>query len=205
VSDQVRVTLPDGSVREIASGTTARGVAESIGAGLARAAVAARVDGAVWDLDRPIERDVSLAILTDRDPDALAVLRHSAAHVLATAVRELFPGAGIGFGPPIEDGFYYDFEVPRPFTPEDLERIESRMSQVAKADYPFVSGPCPARSSRTSPRSGCAIRCSSSTRSTRCRPTSAAIRRRRCSRCSIPSRTPRSTITTSIWTTTSPT
>jgi threonyl-tRNA synthetase len=138
VSDQVRVTLPDGSVREIASGTTARGVAESIGAGLARAAVAARVDGAVWDLDRPIERDVSLAILTDRDPDALAVLRHSAAHVLATAVRELFPGAGIGFGPPIEDGFYYDFEVPRPFTPEDLERIESRMSQVAKADYPFV-------------------------------------------------------------------
>jgi threonyl-tRNA synthetase len=138
VSDQVRVTLPDGSVREIASGTTARGVAESIGAGLARAAVAARVDGAVWDLDRPIERDVSLAILTDRDPDALAVLRHSAAHVLATAVRELFPGAGIGFGPPIEDGFYYDFEVPRPFTPEDLERIESRMSQVAQADYPFV-------------------------------------------------------------------
>ena len=85
-----------------------------------------------------IERDVSLAILTDRDPDALEVLRHSAAHVLATAVRELFPGAGIGFGPPIEDGFYYDFEVPRPFTPEDLERIEARMGEVAQADYPFV-------------------------------------------------------------------
>jgi len=138
VSDTVRVTLPDGSVRDVASGTTVRAVAEGIGAGLARAAVAAKVDGAVWDLDRPIERDVSLAILTDRDPEALEVLRHSAAHVLATAVRDLFPSAGIGFGPPIEDGFYYDFEVPRPFTPEDLERIEAKMGEVAKADYPFV-------------------------------------------------------------------
>ena len=138
MSDLVQVTLPDGSVRAVPSGTTARAIAESIGAGLARAAVAARVDGAVWDLDRPIDRDVSLAILTDRDPEALEVLRHSAAHVLATAVRELVPGAGIGFGPPIEDGFYYDFEVPRPFTPEDLERIEARMGQVAQADYPFV-------------------------------------------------------------------
>jgi len=138
VSGGVRITLPDGSVRELPRGTTARGVAEGIGAGLARAAVAAKVDGAVWDLDRPIERDVSLAILTDRDPEALEVLRHSAAHVLATAVRDLFPSAGIGFGPPIEDGFYYDFEVPRPFTPEDLERIEAKMGEVAKADYPFV-------------------------------------------------------------------
>jgi threonyl-tRNA synthetase len=138
VSDRVRITLPDGSTREVAAGTTARQVAEGIGAGLARAAVAAKVDGSVWDLDRPIDRDVSLAILTERDPEALEVLRHSAAHVLATAVREIFPGAGIGFGPPIEDGFYYDFDVPRPFTPEDLERIESRMGDVAKADYPFV-------------------------------------------------------------------
>jgi threonyl-tRNA synthetase len=138
VSGAVRVTLPDGSVREVPRGTTARAVAESIGAGLARAAVAAKVDGAVWDLDRPIDRDVSLAILTERDPEALEVLRHSAAHVLATAVRDLFPGAGIGFGPPIEDGFYYDFEVPRPFTPEDLELIEAKMGEVAKADYPFV-------------------------------------------------------------------
>ena len=138
MSDTVRVTLPDGGVRDVASGTTVRTVAEGIGAGLARAAVAAKVDGAVWDLDRPIERDVSLAILTDRDPEALEVLRHSAAHVLATAVRDLFPSAGIGFGPPIEDGFYYDFEVPRPFTPEDLERIEAKMGEVAKADYPFV-------------------------------------------------------------------
>jgi threonyl-tRNA synthetase len=138
VSAAVRVTLPDGSVRDVPSGTTARTVAEGIGAGLARAAVAARVNGAVWDLDRPIERDVSLAILTERDPESLEVLRHSAAHVLATAVRDLFPNAAIGFGPPIEDGFYYDFEVPRPFTPEDLARIEARMGEVAKADYPFV-------------------------------------------------------------------
>jgi threonyl-tRNA synthetase len=134
----VKVTLPDGSVREVASGSTARAVAEGIGPGLARAAIAAKVDGAVWDLDRPIERDVSLAILTEKDPEALEVLRHSAAHVLATAVREIFPGAGIGFGPPIEDGFYYDFEVPRPFTPEDIEKIEARMGEVAKSDYPFV-------------------------------------------------------------------
>ena len=133
----VRVTLPDGSVREVPAGTTPRQVAESIGPGLARAAVAARVDGAVQDLSRPIDRDVSLALLTDKDPAALEVLRHSSAHILATAVRELFPGAGIGFGPPIEDGFYYDFDVPRPFTPEDLAAIEAKMAEVVKRDFPF--------------------------------------------------------------------
>jgi threonyl-tRNA synthetase len=138
VSGTIKVTLPDGSVREVAAGTTPRAVAEAIGPGLARAAVAAKVDGTIRDLDRPLESDTRLAILTDRDPEALDVLRHSAAHVLATAVRDVFPGAGIGFGPPIEDGFYYDFEVPRPFTPEDLEKIEAKMGEVAKADYPFV-------------------------------------------------------------------
>jgi len=135
---QIRLTLPDGSVREVPAGTTGRAVAQSIGPGLAKAALAARVGGAVWDLDRPIEQDAAFAILTDRDPAALEVLRHSTAHILATAVRELFPGAGIGFGPPIEDGFYYDFEVPRPFTPEDLEAIEKKMAEVAERDYPFV-------------------------------------------------------------------
>src|SRR6266853_3929033 len=105
---------------------------------LARAALAARVDGAIRDLDRPLEADATLAILTERDPEALEVLRHSSAHILATAVRELFPGTGIGFGPPIEDGFYYDFQVDRPFTPEDLERIERQMEDVAKRDYPFL-------------------------------------------------------------------
>jgi threonyl-tRNA synthetase len=134
----IELTLPDGSVRKVPSGTSARQVAESIGAGLARAALAARINGAVRDLDRPIESDATLAILTDRDPESLEVLRHSAAHILATAVRDIFPGAGIGFGPPIEDGFYYDFDVPRPFTPEDLERIEARMADVVKSDFPFV-------------------------------------------------------------------
>lgn len=134
----VRLTLPDGSVRVVPAGTTSREVAQGIGAGLARAAVAARVDGQVRDLDRPLTSDSSFAVLTDKDPAALDVLRHSAAHILATAVRELFPKAAIGFGPPIEDGFYYDFEVERPFTPEDLEQIEKKMGEVAARDYPFV-------------------------------------------------------------------
>lgn len=134
----VRLTLPDGSVRVVPSGTTSREVAQSIGAGLARAAVAARIEGQVRDLDRPLTEDSSFAILTDKDPAALDVLRHSAAHILATAVRELFPQAAIGFGPPIEDGFYYDFGVERPFTPEDLDQIEKKMVEVAARDYPFV-------------------------------------------------------------------
>jgi threonyl-tRNA synthetase len=138
VSATIRVTLPDGSVREVPSGTTSRQIAEGIGAGLARAALAARVNGSIWDLDRPLEADTTLAILTERDPDALEVLRHSSAHIMATAVRELFPSAGIGFGPPIEDGFYYDFQVDRPFTPEDLARIEAKMAEVAARDYPFT-------------------------------------------------------------------
>jgi threonyl-tRNA synthetase len=134
----IRVTLPDGSQREAKAGTTARQIAEGIGPGLARAALAARVDGEIWDLDRPLQSDASIAILTERDPEALELLRHSSAHILATAVRELFPNAGIGFGPPIEDGFYYDFQVDRPFTPEDLERLEAKMAEVAARDFPFV-------------------------------------------------------------------
>jgi threonyl-tRNA synthetase len=134
----VRVTLPDGSQREAPAGTTARQIAEGIGPGLARAALAARVNGEIWDLDRPLESDASIAILTERDPEALELLRHSSAHILATAVRELFPSAGIGFGPPIEDGFYYDFQVDRPFTPEDLERLQVKMAEVAARDFPFV-------------------------------------------------------------------
>ena len=134
----IRLTLPDGTEREAAAGTTGGDVAQDIGPGLARAAIVARVDGEVYDLDRPIETDAEFAILTDRDPEALAVLRHSTAHILATAVRELFPGAGIGFGPAIADGFYYDFEVPRPFTPDDLESIEDKMREVVARDYPFV-------------------------------------------------------------------
>jgi threonyl-tRNA synthetase len=138
MSDSIKVTLPDGSVREVPRGTSARQIAEGIGPGLARAALAARVNGAVWDLDRPLDADTTLAILTERDPEALEVLRHSSAHIMATAVRELFPNAAIGFGPAIEDGFYYDFQVDRPFTPEDLARIEAKMAEVGQRDYPFT-------------------------------------------------------------------
>ncbi|HWO88517.1 MAG TPA: threonine--tRNA ligase [Gemmatimonadales bacterium] len=132
------LTLPDGTERRVSEGTTAREVAASIGPGLLKAAVAARLDGELVELDRPLTRSGRFQLLTEKDPDALYCLRHSAAHVLATAVRRVFPEAGIGFGPPIEDGFYYDFEVPRPFTPEDLEQIEKEMNEVVKADYPFV-------------------------------------------------------------------
>ncbi|HTH66580.1 MAG TPA: threonine--tRNA ligase [Gemmatimonadales bacterium] len=134
----LHITLPDGSTRVLPAGATARELAAQIGPGLAKAAIAARVNGEVRDLARPLPDGASVAILTDKDPQALDVLRHSAAHVLATAVRQLFPKAGIGFGPPIEDGFYYDFEVPTPFTPEDLERIEAKMREVQAADHPFV-------------------------------------------------------------------
>jgi threonyl-tRNA synthetase len=135
---EIRVTLPDGSVKPLPAGSTGAELARAIGPGLAKAALAVRVNGEVRDLARPLPDGATVAILTDKDPQALDVLRHSSAHVLATAVRQLFPHARIGFGPPIEDGFYYDFEVPAPFTPEDLERIEAKMKEVAAADYPFV-------------------------------------------------------------------
>ncbi len=136
-SDPIHITLPDGKVLELPQGSTAADVAASIGPGLAKAAVAAVVNGETVGLMEPIEGDAELSILTDRDPAALTVLRHSAAHVLATAVRELRPGAGIGFGPAIEEGFYYDFDVDAPFTPEDLAAFEQKMAEVAAADQPF--------------------------------------------------------------------
>ncbi len=135
---EIRVTLPDGSEERVPAGSTGADLAKAIGPGLAKAALAARVNGKVWDLARSLPDGAKLSILTDKDPQALEVLRHSSAHVLATAVRQLFPRAQIGFGPPIEDGFYYDFEVGRPFGPEDLAAIEKKMGEVVKADYPFV-------------------------------------------------------------------
>ena len=138
VAAEIRVTLPDGSEKRLPQGSTGADLAKAIGPGLAKAALAVRVNGNVWDLTRPLPDGASVSILTDKDPQALDVLRHSSAHVLATAVRQLFPHAKIGFGPPIEDGFYYDFEVPQPFAPEDLEAIEKKMAEVVKADYPFV-------------------------------------------------------------------
>ena len=137
-ASEIRVTLPDGSEKVLPANSTGADLARAIGPGLARAALAIRVDGQVWDLSRPLPDGMRVSILTDKDPQALDVLRHSSAHVLATAVRQLFPQAKIGFGPPIEDGFYYDFEVPTPFTPDDLERIEAKMREVAVSDYPFV-------------------------------------------------------------------
>ncbi len=138
MADELVLTLPDGSESTVPKGTTPRAVAESIGPRLAKAALAAKLNGAIVDLDRPLTQSGPFQILTERDADALYCLRHSAAHVLATAVRRLWPDAGIGFGPPIEDGFYYDFAVPRPFTPEDLEKIEAEMRDVIRADFPFV-------------------------------------------------------------------
>jgi threonyl-tRNA synthetase len=133
----VNLTLPDGKVIEILHGATALDAAKQIGARLAQAAVGAKLDGRVVDLLTPVEQDATLQILTERDEEGLAIMRHSAAHVLATAVRRLYPQAGIGFGPSIDDGFYYDFDVPQPFTPEDIERIEAEVTGVIEADDPF--------------------------------------------------------------------
>jgi threonyl-tRNA synthetase len=133
----VTLTLPDGKVIELPHGSSVFDAARRIGPRLAQAAVAARLDGQIVDLARPVYEDAQLQILTERDADALGVMRHSAAHVLATAVRRLYPDAGIGFGPAIEDGFYYDFAVDSPFTPDDLERIEAEIARVIEADQPF--------------------------------------------------------------------
>ncbi|MDR1529115.1 MAG: threonine--tRNA ligase [Burkholderiales bacterium] len=132
----IHVQLPDGSVKSFEQPVTVAGVAASIGAGLARAALAGRVDGALVDTSYEIDRNATLAIITDKDADGLDVLRHSAAHLLAYAVKELFPDAQVTIGPVIEDGFYYDFSYRRPFTPEDLEKIEAKMRELAKKDEP---------------------------------------------------------------------
>ena len=135
--EQIQLTLPNGDVLTMERGVTPGEVASSIGPGLAKAALAAVVDGETVGLMDPLESDADIRILTLKDPESLPVLRHSAAHVLATAVRELLPSAGIGFGPAIEEGFYYDFAVDTPFTPDDLEAFEKRMAEVTVADQPF--------------------------------------------------------------------
>ena len=130
------ITLPDGSQREFPQPVTVAEVAANIGAGLAKAALAGRVDGRLVDTGYRIEQDAQLAIVTDRDADGLEVIRHSTAHLLAMAVQDLFPGAQVTIGPVIEDGFYYDFAFERPFTPEDLVKIEQRMQELAERDLP---------------------------------------------------------------------
>jgi threonyl-tRNA synthetase len=190
------VKLPDGSALELPEGATGADAAGAIGPGLARDALAVRVDGEVRDLAARLGDGESIEILTAKSPGALDVLRHDAAHVMATAVVELWPGTKVSIGPPIEGGFYYDFEFPEDAGPgeDDLERIEQRMAAHIAADEPFerrdlptrVSRRCrctataPSRTSaagRTVPRRG-ASRRSSSTRSPV--PTGGATRRARC-------------------------
>ncbi|HWL79829.1 MAG TPA: threonine--tRNA ligase, partial [Roseomonas sp.] len=129
------ITLPDGSQRNYSEPVTVEKVAADIGAGLARAALAGKVDDRLVDTSFLIDHDVRLAIVTDKDPDGLEVIRHSTAHLLAQAVKQLFPDAQVTIGPVIEDGFYYDFSYKRPFTPEDLAAIEARMKELSKADH----------------------------------------------------------------------
>lgn len=132
------VTLPDGSKREYEGPVTVAQVAASIGAGLAKAALAGRVDGKLVDLSHVIDGDASVAIITGRDPEGLEIIRHSTAHLMAQAVKELYPEAQVTIGPAIENGFYYDFSYSRPFTPEDLKAIEARMDELVKKNLPIV-------------------------------------------------------------------
>ena len=130
------ITLPDGSVRSFEQAVTVAEVAASIGAGLAKAALAGRVDGKMVDLSHRIETDAALAIVTDKGDDGLEIIRHSTAHLLAHAVKELFPEAQVTIGPVIDNGFYYDFSYTRPFTPEDIAAIEARMNEIARREIP---------------------------------------------------------------------
>ncbi len=134
----IKVTLPDGSQRAFEAPVTVAEVAASIGAGLAKAALAGRVDGRLVDTSHLIDRDAALAIVTVKDAEALDLIRHDAAHVMAQAVQELYPGTQVTIGPAIEDGFYYDFARDTPFTPEDLEKIEKRMEEIVRRDLPIV-------------------------------------------------------------------
>jgi threonyl-tRNA synthetase len=133
----IEITLPDGSKQSVAAGTRPIDIAKSISPRLADAAIVAKVNGDLYDLSRPIEQDATLQILTAKDPDALPVYRHSTAHLLAAAVLELYPETKLGIGPPIENGFYYDFDRATPFTPADLEKIEAKMWEIQKRHLPY--------------------------------------------------------------------
>jgi threonyl-tRNA synthetase len=139
MSDTIRVTLPDGSVKETKSGTRiADFVREQIGQGLAKAALIAKIDGQPVDLSRALDHDVKLEVVTAKSPEGLELVRHDAAHVVASVVQRLFPGTQVTIGPTIEEGFYYDFAREVPFTPEDLETIEKAANEEVKKDHPFV-------------------------------------------------------------------
>src|SRR5690606_17575686 len=132
IKNMLAITLPDGSQRCFDAPITVLELAESIGPGLAKAALAGRVNGRLVDTSYVIDKDSDVAIVTARDEDGLEILRHSAAHLMANAVQNLFPEAQVTIGPVIENGFYYDFAFERPFTPEDLEKIEAEMERLSK-------------------------------------------------------------------------
>jgi len=138
MSDSIHLTLPDGSTKEVPKGTTALDVAKSISPRLADTALAAKTNGDLIDLTRPLDKDTDLRILTDRDAEALEVYRHSSAHLLAAAVLELFPETKLGHGPATENGFFYDFFRETPFTPEDLEKIEKKMQELVQLNLPYA-------------------------------------------------------------------
>src|SRR5215467_5802568 len=138
MADSIHIKLPDGSVKELPKGSTALDVAKSIGQRLADAAIAAKTNGDLIDLARPLEKDTELRILKESDPEALGVYRHSSAHLLAAAVLELFPETKLGHGPATENGFFYDFYRPTPFTPEDLEKIEKKMQELVEQNLPYA-------------------------------------------------------------------
>src|SRR3982075_2971026 len=132
------IRLPDGSVKSFPGSVTVVEVAQAIGPGLARAALAGRVNGKLVDTSHRIESDSELAIITERDREGVEILRHSTAHLLAYAVKDLFPEAQVTIGPVVENGFYYDFSFKRSFTPEDVVAIEKRMAELAKRDLPVA-------------------------------------------------------------------
>ena len=134
----INVTLPDGAVRELPDGASPMDLAEGISKSLAKKAIIAKVDGQEWDLTRPLDGDARVELVTRDQPEALEVIRHDAAHILAQAVQELFPGTQVTIGPAIEDGFYYDFARDEPFSTEDFEAIEKRMAEIVDRDLPFV-------------------------------------------------------------------
>ena len=138
MSDSIHIKLPDGSDKEFPKGTTALDVAKSISPRLADAALVAKTNGDLIDLTRPLEKDTELRILTEKDPEALGVYRHSSAHLLAAAVLELFPETKLGHGPATESGFFYDFYRPTPFTPENLEKIEKKMQELVQQNLPYA-------------------------------------------------------------------
>ena len=138
MADNIHINLPDGSTKDVPKGTTPLDVAKSISPRLADAAVVAKTNGDLVDLTRPLDKDTDLRILTERDPEALQVYRHSSAHLLAAAVLELFPETKLGHGPATENGFFYDFYRPTPFTPEDLQKIEKKMQELAQQNIPYA-------------------------------------------------------------------